>query len=85
MNLEVMFQPKSIAIIGASRKEGSVGYDVLKNLIMGCVFECEFCRPFTGKIYPVNPNAEKILGKKCYLCMYPLIFCNKLIFTRLLD
>jgi len=66
MNLDIMFSPKSIAIIGASRKEGSVGYDILKNLVMGCVFECEFCRPFIGKIYPINPNADEILGKKCY-------------------
>ncbi len=48
---------KSIAIIGASRKKLAVGHAILKNLIdMG----------FPGKIYPVNPKADEILGLKCY-------------------
>jgi acetyltransferase len=44
----------------------SVGYGILKNLVKGCVFENEFCRPFKGKIYAINPNADEILNIKCY-------------------
>lgn len=65
-NLNQIFKPKSIAIIGASRDPDSVGQSVLRNLVKGCVFECEYCRPFLGKVYPINPFAEEILGIKCY-------------------
>lgn len=54
MSLDKIFNPESIAVIGVSRDENSVGYGILKNLI-------EF-----KKIYAVNPNAESILGIKCY-------------------
>lgn len=51
------FYPKSICIVGASTKEKSIGYEILKNIkIYG----------YKGKIFPVNPNAEKILDYKCY-------------------
>jgi len=50
------FYPKSIAVIGASRVEGKVGYSILKNLISS---------GFEGEIVPVNPNADEILGIKC--------------------
>jgi len=49
--------PRSVAVVGASRVEGKVGYVVLKNIVDG---------GYQGKIYPVNPNAESILGLKCY-------------------
>ncbi|MBW2965607.1 CoA-binding protein [Candidatus Woesearchaeota archaeon] len=65
-NLDKIFNPKTIALIGASRDHGSVGHGILQNLIKGCVFESEFCRSFKGKIYPVNPNTEEILGSRCY-------------------
>ncbi len=45
--------PRSIAVIGASRTEGSVGHAVLRNLVFG---------GFTGVLYPVNPRAHSILG-----------------------
>ncbi len=51
------FNPKSIAVVGASRTPGKVGYDILKNLIQ---YE------FEGAIYPINPGADNILGKKAY-------------------
>jgi acetate---CoA ligase (ADP-forming) len=53
--LENFFNPKKIAVIGASRKKDKIGNIILKNLL-----EKKF------KIYPVNPNSKKILGKKCY-------------------
>ena len=55
--LDNFFSPKSIAIIGASRTPGKVGYDILKNIIQ---------YGYTGAVYPINPNASEILGRKSY-------------------
>jgi acetate---CoA ligase (ADP-forming) len=66
MSLKDVFNPKSIAIIGASRDEKSAGHGVLKNLVEGGVLKSRYCHPFEGKILPVNPNADKILGLTCY-------------------
>ncbi|MCX6707050.1 MAG: CoA-binding protein, partial [Candidatus Woesearchaeota archaeon] len=63
--LDPLFNPEKIAVIGASRDEKSVGYGILKNLVRGCVFENEYCKPFRGRIYAINPNADEILGVKC--------------------
>ncbi|MFH0819327.1 MAG: acetate--CoA ligase family protein [Patescibacteria group bacterium] len=54
---DYIFKPKSIALIGASRDPNSLGHDILENVKkLG----------FTGKIYPVNLKAKKILGLTCY-------------------
>ena len=66
MNPEYLFNPKSIAVIGASRDEKSAGHGILKSLVQGCVMKCKYCIPFKGRILPVNPNAKEILGLKCY-------------------
>jgi acetyl coenzyme A synthetase (ADP forming)-like protein len=60
------FNPSSIALIGASRNIDSVGQSIMRNLTLGCVHRCEYCRPFLGKIFPVNPKADKILGRECF-------------------
>jgi len=52
-----IFEPLSIAIVGAAREEGKIGNIVLKNLISS---------GFKGPLYPINPKAEEILGRKCY-------------------
>lgn len=65
-NLDRIFNPKSVAVIGASRQEGSVGYGLLKNLLAGSTFPTKHSLPFPGKIYAINPNAQEILGVKCY-------------------
>ena len=52
-----MFKPKAIAVVGASDSEGKIGNSVMKNLVNG---------GFEGEIYPINPKAETILGKKAY-------------------
>jgi len=57
MDLEPFFKPKSVAVVGASREPRKFGHVIFKNFI-----ESEF----TGKTYPVNPKAEKILGRKVY-------------------
>ncbi|MDO5552183.1 MAG: acetate--CoA ligase family protein [Planctomycetia bacterium] len=51
-----IFYPKSIAVVGASARAGSVGNDVLKNLV----------KDFTGTIYPVNPKGGEILGLESF-------------------
>ena len=64
--IEKIFNPKSIAIVGASRNKKSVGYGIAKNLLEGGTFKSKYCTPFNGRVYLVNPKADKILGKKCY-------------------
>ena len=55
--LETLLYPKAIAVIGASRNPGKVGYAVLANLVNN---------GFKGPIVPVNLDADEILGLKCY-------------------
>ena len=56
-NLDKLFDPKSIAVIGASNKKGSVGYILLRNLI-GAEYE--------GIVYPVNVSAQSVQGIQAY-------------------
>jgi acetyltransferase len=51
------FNPQSIAVIGASRTPGKVGYDILKNILQ---------YGYQGAVYPINPEAPEILGVKAY-------------------
>lgn len=51
--LDTIFAPRTIALIGASEREGSVGRTVLWNLMT---------HPFGGMVFPVNPNHRSILG-----------------------
>jgi len=55
--LEALFKPRSIAVVGASRQPGKIGYEILRNLK-------EY--GYGGRIYPVNPQAKEILGLKAY-------------------
>jgi acetyltransferase len=55
--LDVIFQPKSVAVIGATEREGSVGRTILWNLMTNA---------FGGTIYPVNLKRNSILGIKAY-------------------
>ncbi len=55
--LDHIFYPKTVAIIGASERSGSVGRTVLWNLLKS---------PFGGTVYPVNPKRKNILGIKAY-------------------
>jgi len=52
-----LFNPKSIAFIGASRDRGKWGFVILHNIIRG---------QFKGNIYPVNPREKKVLGLRVY-------------------
>lgn len=55
--LECFFSPKSVAVIGATDREGSVGRTVLANLRNG---------KFLGKVYPVNFHRGEVLNLRCY-------------------
>jgi acetyltransferase len=56
-NLDFIFYPKTIAVVGASHVEQKIGYVIFKNLLDNYK---------NGKVYPVNPNRKEILGQKCY-------------------
>jgi acetyltransferase len=55
--LDAVFEPRSVALIGATDREGSVGHATLVNLKNAS---------FHGKIYPVNPHRSEILGLRSY-------------------
>ncbi len=55
--LESVFNPRSVAVIGASERPGSVGRNVLWNLLSN---------PFGGTVFPVNPNRTNVLGIRSY-------------------
>ncbi len=56
-NLEALFRPSAIVLVGASRRTGSVGHVVARNLLAG---------GFDGGIMFVNPRAQELLGHPCY-------------------
>ena len=56
-NLKKIFNPKSVAIVGASSEPGKIGYQILNNIIQN---------GYKGKVYPINKKASEILGVKCY-------------------
>src|ERR1700675_164259 len=52
-----IMKPDAVAVIGASTEEGKIGNSVMKNLING---------GYKGEIYPINPSAGEIMGRKAY-------------------
>ena len=55
--LRMFFEPKGVAVVGASRTPGKMGNTILRNIIkLG----------YAGQVFPVNPNASEIDGLKCY-------------------
>jgi acetyltransferase len=55
--LDAIFRPRSIAVIGASRRRGSIGHEILHNLVE---------HEFQGVVFPVHPTAEVIHSIKAY-------------------
>lgn len=55
--IDAIFNPKSIAVVGASTRKGTVGSDLFRNLIDD---------KFQGEVYPVNPKSPEIYGRKTY-------------------
>ncbi|HVF65604.1 MAG TPA: acetate--CoA ligase family protein, partial [Casimicrobiaceae bacterium] len=52
-----IMKPDAVAVIGASSEDGKIGNSVMKNLING---------GYQGQIYPINPSAGEIMGRKAY-------------------
>lgn len=61
--LDRLFSPKSVAIIGASTKELSIGNVITKNLLR---------YDFKGAIYPINPKADEVRGVKAYKTIFDI-------------
>jgi acyl-CoA synthetase (NDP forming) len=59
--LDAFFNPKSVAVIGATTKPGKAGQVIFKNLATN-----KQRGVFKGELYPVNPGEESLLGLKCY-------------------
>src|SRR5256885_12854459 len=55
-DLSSIFAPRSVAVIGASRDPGKVGYAIFRNVL----------EDFQGVVYPVNPHAQAIRGVRAY-------------------
>ena len=72
-HLSSVFAPHSIAVIGASSNEKSVGYAVLKSLARGGAFLSETGVAFSGFLYAVNPTTEFILGYKCFKSVMDIV------------
>jgi len=57
MSLDVLFRPESVAVVGASRSPGTIGYQIVDNLLR---------HDFRGVVYPVNPNARAVHSIPAY-------------------
>ena len=55
--LDAIFQPRSIAVVGASRRRFQIGHEIVRNLVEG---------GFTGPVYPVNPSAPVVHSMHCF-------------------
>ncbi len=56
-SLDEIFRPQSIAVVGASNREGSVGHSLFQNLLTS---------RYRGVVYPVNPSWKSVSGVRCY-------------------
>lgn len=56
-NMNALFKPRSVAVIGASEKEAKLGFHVMKSLTKG---------GFPGRIIPINPGSKEIMGLKTF-------------------
>src|SRR5262249_20177437 len=56
VSLRHLLQPASVAVVGASRRRGTIGREILHNIVTG---------GFAGAVYPVNPRAGSLEGLRC--------------------
>lgn len=57
MALETFFNPRSVAVVGASAKQGKVGHEIMTSMLKA---------GYPGRIFPVNNTADQIEGLKCF-------------------
>ena len=62
-HLTPMLAPRSVALIGASRKRNTVGNDMIRNMIAS---------GYAGAVYPINPSYETIYGYPCFAAISAL-------------
>ena len=55
--MERLLRPRSIAVIGAGRRRGTIGHEILRNLLDG---------DFAGPVYPVHPTAPHVASVRAY-------------------
>ena len=56
-DLDYIFSPQTVAVVGASTTPGKVGHDIFQNILRG---------GYTGTLYPINPNARSVLSVRAY-------------------
>jgi len=56
-SLEPFFQPRSVAVVGASKRRGSIGGELFRNILAG---------DFAGSVYPVNRSGDSVAGVHAY-------------------
>ena len=56
-SLQPLFEPRSVAVVGASSNRGKAGYFLLRNIMDG---------GYKGRVYPVNPHARRLLGCRTF-------------------
>jgi len=56
-DMKYLFEPQSIAVIGASLDTSKIGYKVLENIILG---------GYKGAVYPINPRGGEMLGHPAF-------------------
>lgn len=56
-SLDALFRPRSIAVVGASRRANQIGHQIVRNLVEG---------GFSGPVYPVNPTAKVVRSMHCF-------------------
>jgi acetyltransferase len=57
MDVDYLFKPRGVAVIGASRNSAKIGYRIVENIVQ---------RGYKGGIYPINPKGGEVLGLKIY-------------------
>ena len=55
--LDFLLAPQSVALIGASNREGTLGFELIQMILQGS---------YTGGVYPINPKYTEICGLRCY-------------------
>ncbi|MEZ5974458.1 MAG: CoA-binding protein [Planctomycetota bacterium] len=56
-SLDAIFRPRSVAVVGASRRSHQIGHQIVRNLVEG---------GFSGPVYPVNPSAPVVRSMHCF-------------------
>ena len=56
-SLDAIFRPRAVAVVGASKRAGQIGHEIVKHLVHG---------GYTGPVYPVNPSASVVHSMHCY-------------------